>query len=261
MNRGISIVLCTHNGARYLEDQITSLMRQSSPAEEIIISDDASTDGTRAIIEQFAREHPATVKVIFNNPALGFADNFLAACDHATQDWIAFCDQDDLWHPDKLARCRAAMDRDVTLIAHRARLIDAQGRPIGDFDQGIAQARRAAPLSYDLWGTFWGFSIVFRRALLGLCLRDRRFEDYIYADGRKIAHDRWVCFLAQMTGVCVEVPDRLADYRQHEANVAGAGQTMHVRAALAKQAMVENTMHEALLFADGCKAANESLKS
>jgi glycosyltransferase involved in cell wall biosynthesis len=236
----IAVVLCTHNGEKFLSTQLESLTKQTFQPDEIVISDDASTDGTRALLESFARDSAIPVKLVCNNPPLGFADNFLSACTHVQADWIAFCDQDDIWHANKLEACAAAMEPDVVMITHRARLVDKHDQPIGDFDQNIVSSRRVGPLSYDLWGTFWGFTIVFRRNLLDLHDWRLRFADYIYKDGRSIAHDRWISFLSQLTGSRVELADRLADYRQHDKNIFGGRKERKVAKQLAKKASEEN---------------------
>lgn len=224
MSGHISVVLATFNGEKFLQKQLDSLLDQTVPPDEVIASDDNSSDGTKAILKRFRENAPFPVRIIENSPGLGFRENFLQACRHATGDWIAFCDQDDIWHPDKLARCLPYMgDPEITQIAHRALLIDAEDGEIGYFDQGIGEADATirSPLDYDVWETFWGFSMLFRRELLDLVPIEQRFVDYI--DPRhRIAHDRWVMFLAQTLGKTVELGERLVAYRQHGRNLYGA---------------------------------------
>ncbi|MDM0043014.1 glycosyltransferase [Variovorax dokdonensis] len=219
----ISIVLATHNGAAFLGEQLESLLSQSLPPLEIVVGDDASTDDTLAILNSFASRSKVPIRVHRNLPGLGFRENFLDCCSHAKGEWIAFCDQDDVWHPQKLATCAQHFGREgVVMVTHAAHLIDAQGKTIGRFRQGIDSDATKPPLAYDPWSTFWGFSLVFKRRLLDLCSSDGRFVDYI-APRHKIAHDRWVCFLAQCVGNTVELAQPLAGYRQHGANAFGAG--------------------------------------
>lgn len=219
----ISVVLATHNGAPYLAQQLESLLSQTCPPLEIVVGDDASTDATLEILASYAARGSVPIRVHRNDPALGFRENFLAACTKAGGDWIAFCDQDDVWYPDKLENCAKHFDTEgVVLVAHAADLIDGAGKTIGQFPQGIFHDAVRPPLAHDPWSTFWGFSLVFKRRLLDLCGSAERFVDYI--DPRHlIAHDRWICFLAQTVGKTVELAAPLAGYRQHASNAFGAG--------------------------------------
>lgn len=214
--------MATYNGATFLEEQLGSLERQTLAPVELIISDDDSSDSTDEIVAQFAERAPFPVRTSKNRPGLGFRDNFLRAAERASGDWIAFCDQDDIWREDKLARCADAMAQpEVTQIAHQARLIAQDGAFLGLFDQGIVASGPRPPLFYDVWGTFWGFSMVVRRDVLDAAPVDPRFIDYV--DPRfRISHDRWAFFLAQTLGRTVEIAEPLVDYRQHSANLFGA---------------------------------------
>lgn len=220
----ISIVLATFNGEEFLEKQLASLAGQTHLPLELIVSDDASTDGTRKIIREFQQHAPFKVLVNLNAVCKGFRENFLSATRLARGRWISFCDQDDVWHPKKLDVCSTYMSiPGVTQIVHQGDLIDRNDRRIGAFDQRIRSTGVKKQLAYDLWGTFWGFSLLFDRRILRYVDFNRRFVDYI--DPRHlIAHDRWVVFLAQTLGHTVEIAERLVEYRQHENNLFGKPQ-------------------------------------
>jgi glycosyltransferase involved in cell wall biosynthesis len=219
----VSVVIGTYNGAEHIQEQLQSILEQTRQPDEIFISDDCSCDNTLIIAERTLRNISSGTRVeIARNPRrLGFRDNFMHAARRATGDYIAFCDQDDVWRADKLERCAEYFSRrDVALITHAADLIDRHGNVTGTFRQKIYETTSHPPLGYDLWSTFWGFSIVFRRELLEIADPIARFIDYI--DPReRIAHDRWICFLAQMVGITVEIADCLAGYRQHGHNLFG----------------------------------------
>jgi glycosyltransferase involved in cell wall biosynthesis len=222
MGARISVVLATHNGERYLEALLDSLLAQTLLPHEIVISDDCSSDRTSAILNAFTRHCSVPVVRLLNAPALGFRENFIRASLHASGDWVAFCDQDDIWMPEKLARCAEHFSTPgVTQIAHVSELIDQDGKGLGLFRQGIAATGIRPPLSYDVWRTFYGFSMVFRRDLLHVVPVSSRFVDYVVPSHR-IAHDRWVFFLAHALGQTVEIATPLAKYRQHDNNLFGA---------------------------------------
>jgi glycosyltransferase involved in cell wall biosynthesis len=97
----ISIALCTYNGAKYLTEQLTSIVNQTYPNIEIIIVDDGSTDDTVAIIQTFKKSY-ANIKLYQNRQNLGFNKNFEKAIKLTTGDYIAISDQDDVWELSKL---------------------------------------------------------------------------------------------------------------------------------------------------------------
>lgn len=222
-SKTVSVVLATHNGASYIEEQVRSISNQTLTPLELIVSDDASSDNSLQIVEDVLADCDFTIKIKRNVKPLGFRDNFLQASLLAQGDFIAFCDQDDVWHPTKLEKCSEFFEnKNISLIVHAAQLIDNDSNRIGMFRQGIEDTRVRAPLSYDPWGTFWGFSMVFRRELLKLVSINDRFIDYI-EPGELIAHDRWIMLLGQMVGATAEIKDPLVDYRQHSSNLFGAG--------------------------------------
>lgn len=107
MGRGplrLSVALCTFNGARFLEEQLASLARQTRLPEELVVCDDGSSDATIAILERFAATAPFTVRLFRNPVNLGSSKNFERAFGLCDGDVILPADQDDVWLPEKLAR-------------------------------------------------------------------------------------------------------------------------------------------------------------
>jgi glycosyltransferase involved in cell wall biosynthesis len=216
-----TVVMCTYNGERFVEEQLASLLSQEEAPLEIIVSDDRSTDNTCKIVERIAETSKIRIHLRVNERNLGFGENFLSACTLSSGDLIAFCDQDDIWHPAKIGRCRSAFsDPDVMLTVHTAVLVDVDGRPCGDFKQGICKDRKMKPQSYDPWSVFFGFSMTFRREVLDLYPRDDRPFDYIDRKS-KMSHDRWALFLANSVGSIYEIDQDLVKYRQHGNNIFG----------------------------------------
>jgi glycosyltransferase involved in cell wall biosynthesis len=217
----ISIVMATYNGSRYLLPQLESLARQSMLPGELIISDDASTDDTYDLAIQFAKGAPFPTVVMRNPRRLGYIENFLCALTHSRFEYIAFCDQDDIWHPEKLAFCFAALtESNAVLCAHTANLIDTESRPIGLFTQGIAKDQIFSPLTLPPWGLFLGFTQVFDARLLSLIPPASRGIEYLDPN-KPLSHDRWIYFLASCFGDVVTLSKPLTDYRQHQANLYG----------------------------------------
>src|SRR5690348_14254665 len=99
---GISVAMATYNGARFVTEQLDSIAGQTQLPVEVVICDDRSTDETVSILESFAAKAPFRVTLHRNDEQLGYRLNFKKAVSFCTGDLIAFCDQDDVWHPDKL---------------------------------------------------------------------------------------------------------------------------------------------------------------
>ena len=106
------------NGERYLGDLLASLAKQTAPPAELVVSDDGSTDDTVEICREFGRQSSFPVRFVGDGTHLGFADNFLRAASHCRGGLTAYCDQDDVWLPRKLAAAAAWFDRRY-LLAHQ----------------------------------------------------------------------------------------------------------------------------------------------
>ena len=105
MSKSVAILLATYNGYRYLAEQLESINSQKYSNWFVIASDDGSSDETMLILKEYQQRWPQGKLTIRQGPALGFCQNFLSmACDSKIQaDLYAFCDQDDVWMPDKLS--------------------------------------------------------------------------------------------------------------------------------------------------------------
>jgi glycosyltransferase involved in cell wall biosynthesis len=221
-----SVVMATYNGERYLPAQLESLLHQTILPGQLIISDDGSQDQTVQIAEEFARRAPFPTIVLKNPKRLGYADNFLQAALHAKEDYISFCDQDDIWHSNKIERCICELQRTGSLLCvHAVRLIDAQSKPHGVHTQGAAKDAVFDALMLPPWGIFLGFTQTFERRLLNIVDSARRGADNHTASGL-LSHDRWVYLLASSFGRVVALAEPLADYRQHQSNQFGQKTTL-----------------------------------
>jgi len=107
-NPVLTVLLPLRNGARFLPEQLHSLARQSLPPHHLIVSDDGSSDGSPDIVSDFARTAPFAV-TLMQGPRLGLAHNVCALIRAAPSGMLAFCDQDDVWLPDRLAQAQVAL--------------------------------------------------------------------------------------------------------------------------------------------------------
>lgn len=115
MQSSLSIVMCTYNGAVFVEAQVQSILAQTYPFEELVIVDDASTDQTYALLQQLATADERIQ--LFQNPTnIGYNANFEKAIRYSSGAYIAFADQDDIWEKEKLRLMMAALEPSTALI-------------------------------------------------------------------------------------------------------------------------------------------------
>lgn len=125
----VSIVLCTYNGEKYLEEQLASLLTQTYRNLEIIIVDDNSTDGTKDLLIWFAEQND-NIKLFSNEHNLGYNKNFEKAISLSNGEYISVCDQDDIWFAEKIQRLMDAIG-DNWAVFSNSEFVDWQMKPIG----------------------------------------------------------------------------------------------------------------------------------
>lgn len=224
----VSVALGTHNGARYLAGQFRSILAQTHPVAEIVVSDDASNDGTVELAERLIDEERSTDAatpelVVLRNPvALGVTANFEQALLAASGDLIALSDQDDVWHPDRVARAVDAFTArpGLDLVAAEARLVDEGGAPLGRslFETLGVDVRLRLRLESDA-----AFEELLRRNVLtgATMMVSRRLVDHAAPFPANWVHDEWLAMVASVGGGIAVVSDPLIDYRQHGGNQIG----------------------------------------
>lgn len=223
----IAILLATFNGAAFLAEQLDSLRRQSVQSWRLVVSDDGSTDGTRAIVEAFAASMPGRVSWV-EGPRQGATANFLSLVSRTLEgEWLAYCDQDDVWLPERLARGVEALTDLPGPAVHAARTVICAP----DLTQ-----LGPAPLFTRTPG--------FRNALVQACLPGN--TTLVNAAGAAllrravpaaqpagiVSHDWWTYQILSGTGAAVlRDPAQTVLYRQHAGNVMGRNDTMRARLA------------------------------
>ena len=116
-SKKVSVVVCTYNGEQFLREQLESVVNQTFPLHEIIIQDDGSTDRTMQIAMEYANRYDNII-VKSNPDKQGINGNFFSAMRSCTGDFIAICDQDDLWTQDKIERQVAAIGNELMCTCH-----------------------------------------------------------------------------------------------------------------------------------------------
>lgn len=159
-NMTLSVVIATYNGEKFLREQLVSVLAQTLLPDEIIVSDDGSTDGTWAILEEYRSKYPKLIRLYANKGQHGPHENFKHAFQYVTCDLVAPCDQDDIWLPEKLERSVAEIKDDVWLVYCQERRRTEDGK-----DWSVYNAM--PPLRKCIFGDVVpGHLLVFRREAL-----------------------------------------------------------------------------------------------
>jgi glycosyltransferase involved in cell wall biosynthesis len=254
-----SIAMATFNGEAYIWEQLNSLARQILLPYELVVCDDGSTDRTVNILQEFQKEAPFSVKIYENPRRLGFADNFLQTASKCSGDWVAFCDQDDIWFPEKLVAVDEAIKNsqvaDLMLVTHSVQIASEDPSLSNGRRPHSPKARTAGPNTWSaaaLGGVktlhsrkdrtigrnchpgFWGlpgFTCVFRRELITCFDWKVRPKNY---DGNYPLqpHDKWICMLANALGSVRHIAKPLVLYRRHDAALTGYYERKSVRARI-----------------------------
>ena len=112
-NMRISVAMATYNGARFITEQLDSIRLQSLPVDQVILRDDGSSDQTLEIVREYLETYelaPAW-RITQNGKRLGYAENFRAAVEETGGDYVFFCDQDDIWEPDRVEDMVSEMEK------------------------------------------------------------------------------------------------------------------------------------------------------
>lgn len=226
MNTPVTILLATYDGAPWLPAQLGSLAAQTHRDWSLIVSDDGSRDATRAVVEEFARAHPGQVWLI-EGPGRGATANFLSLIGAAPEgEALAFCDQDDLWHPEKLARAVEALDG-ARGAAHYSARTWICGPNLEVLTES-PQFRRSYGLRNALvQACTAGNTSVFNAEAAAILRAAAPAAD----TAGVVAHDWWAYQVIAASGGAILRDDRPAlHYRQHGGNEMGRNDTPRAKA-------------------------------
>ncbi|MBO4396487.1 MAG: glycosyltransferase family 2 protein [Eubacterium sp.] len=223
----IDIVLATYNGEKYLPEQLDSLLAQTYTDLRILVFDDGSTDETLSILSDYAARYE-NITVYKNKRNLGYTKNFLHGVKYTTADFVMFCDQDDIWNPDKVERTYSVMKNEKTvgtkpvLVFTDAEIYDGRMRKKRSFQKTTHLNSKKVDLSHILMeNKCMGCTAMVNRALIEKI--ERIPSDIRY-------HDWWMMLIAAAFGKIIYLDEMTLRYRQHGDNeVGGAGFAAQVK--------------------------------
>lgn len=246
----LSIALTTYNGARYLAEQLASFARQSRPPDEVVVCDERSGDATPAILEEFRASAPFPVRVVINDERLGIIANFEKAIGLCTGDIIFLADQDDSWHPDKLARHEAVYrdDPEVGLVFSDAAVVDGDLKPLG---LRMYQQLGVTPERLGQLNGPGAFRLLVRRpCLLGCTISFRAdLRRYLHPFPTNQLHDNWIPFALATVCRFRGIAEPLIDYRSHAQQSVGVNDLRDAKPGPAARTPDEEVDHQEDLLA------------
>ena len=218
----ISVAIASYNGARHIGAQLESIASQSKMPDELIVSDDASTDDTVAIVERFAGSAPFPVRILCHAQNIGILENFYAAFAQTSGEFIYYCDQDDVWLPDKIERIQAVFEDDTAMVTHPSVIVDSNLVVIGKHEPlNRKTGRIPAPFDADTVRAF-GHQLAFRRSVVETMVALRRVAE-VNAANIGSNFDTYIPLCASLVGEAHVLDAPLTLFRRHGGATTGAG--------------------------------------
>ncbi len=207
-----SVAMATYNGMAYIDEQIGSILSQLHETDELVVSDDGSSDGTRDYLVALC-ERDARVRVL-DGPRRGVIANFENAILACTGDILFLADQDDIWHPDKRDSVEREMVRTgAVLVMHDATIVDEHANVL--HPSFFAWRGTRLGLLKNLWkNSFIGCCMAFSQTLTDVVLP--------MPDGIPM-HDQWIGLQALRHGKVSLLAQPLLSYRRHGDNASPDG--------------------------------------
>lgn len=239
----LSVAVATYNGERYLAEQLDSILKNIGPDDEIVLSDDGSSDATVSLIEEY-RKKDARIMFI-KGPGRGIKQNIAEAIKNCTGEIIFLSDQDDIWDERKVEKVLKEFEvHQCTLVMHDAKVVEENLKDT------------LMPSFFEYRGSVSGFVPNFvKNRFMGCCMAfDARLKPYILPIPDTIQmHDQWIGLMNEVygNGTCL-LPEKLLLYRRHGQNVsdfshANPGQMLVRRVVLAKE-IIGRMIHLSLFW-------------
>jgi glycosyltransferase involved in cell wall biosynthesis len=197
----ISVCIATYNGSAHIVEQLRSVLEQLAPEDEVIVSDDGSTDETVSIINAVG---DSRIRLVAKGGELGVVRNFERAISASRGKYIFLCDQDDVWLPGKVELCVAELQSNL-LVVTDCMVVDSQ---LNEIAPSFFRLRNShSGLLHNLWkNSYLGCCMAFRRELLKYALPFPRGIPM---------HDMWLGMIAETQGSVCFLPHPLSLYRRH----------------------------------------------
>lgn len=254
----VLVLLATYNGQNYIRQMVDSVLAQDYENIRIVLSDDGSRDDTVSILKEYAEKEPQKVTHYQSGQRFGCAQKHFMHLLRTFHDapYIMFCDQDDVWHPDKISKTLQKM-KQTERSAHVPAMVHTDLRVV---DGELAQIAPSFCAHSNLDGTrlkmhqllvqnvVTGCTMMVNRPLAELACR-------AFAEDAMLMHDWWLAILASAVGQTGFLDEATIDYRQHGNNSVGAKNVRSIKYLITR--LKTKKMRKSLM--DGAKQAQAFL--
>ena len=215
----ISVAMASYNGEKYIKRQISSILVNLGQEDELVISDDGSTDRTLEIVNLFCDDR---IRVV-GGPQKGLVKNFENAIKECKGEYIFLCDQDDYWYDGKVEKIiKCFREKECLLVEHDAQVVDENGTVIYPSFFQYRRVRRGVVKNW-LRNTYHGCLIAF----------DARIKPYIFPFPESgCYHDQWIGIIADYLGEVEFYDKKLMDYVRHGENESSFKHLPFIKQAL-----------------------------
>lgn len=203
----ISVCIPTYNGERYIQAQLESILFQLNDFDEIIITDDCSTDNTISIIKELDDKR---IKIFTNNHNKGITYNIENALYQAAGDYIFLADQDDIWTNDKIEKTIKYLMNNYLVISD-CKVVDRNLNILSESYLKISGSREDKILALLFVTPYLGCCMAFKKEILTKCLPFPRTNT---------SHDIWIGNICAFAYNVKFISDKLVYYRRHENNLS-----------------------------------------
>lgn len=233
----VSVAMASYNGEKFLRQQIDSILSQLGSEDELIISDDHSTDQTLSIIENYQKKDDR-VKLYFNEES-GVTSNFENAIKRTQNDIIFLSDQDDVWKPEKVGIVKAYFETNpkINMIMSDITVVDNKlNTTIESFYE--FRGSRHGVLKNILKNSYIGCAMSFRSEL----------KQKVLPIPRNVPmHDMWIGLVADLNKSALLIPEKLIYYRRHDATVTSVENTSSFKEKLIWRFRISYLLFKSLL--------------
>ena len=244
MSEIIEILMTAYNGEKFIREQIDSILNQSDTYWHLTISDDGSTDNTPEIIDEYVQKHPDKIRRHCSGCRFGNArDHFFHLMEQCKEEYMLFCDQDDVWFPEKVGTLRKAL-LDATeeygretpiLVFSDQTVVDEKLNSIAD-SLMLYERRYKSGFDYR--------KILFQNVITGCTMGINKALAILAGScidtTQTIMHDWWIGATAAKFGKVIYIDERLSSYRQHGDNSVGAKDATAIKRKLLNLKNIED---------------------
>lgn len=210
----VSVCMATYNGMHYVKEQLSTILEQLGPDDEVVVVDDGSSDATLEVVRSFSDPR---IRIFENERNLGHVASFSRALSLARNDTVIMADQDDIWLPSRVQLMAQALAKPGNLVlSSNSTFMDSNGAPVQYDCEGVTSAS-STDFAGNIWSIFTG-----RRRYYGCAMAVRRefYKVLLPIPAYVESHDLWIAMAGNMARANVHVDENTLVRRVHGNNAS-----------------------------------------